>query len=76
MFACGKSQIGQTLLLRVREANVRGVLFSAVNKDLLRTNCRTNVGKRAPTEEAVCQGNVPRWLGEGETRFQGEREVL
>lgn len=67
MFACGKSQIGQPLLLRVREANVRVLLFSVVNEELLRTNCRTNVGKLALTEEAVCLGR--------EARFEGEREV-
>lgn len=51
----------------------QGLLFSRVNEKLLvscqGTNCRSNVGKRAPTERLFVRGYFLQGL-------EGEREVL
>lgn len=76
VFACGKSQIGQRFCWGCEldwgeERLTRGfIVFSGEWKavGLLRTNCWSNVGKRALTEEAVLSGDIFCWGGRDEVR--------
>lgn len=76
VFACGKSPIGQRFCWGCEldwgeERLTRGfIVFSGEWKavGLLRTNCWSNVGKRALTEEAVLSGDIFCWGGRDEVR--------
>lgn len=76
VFVCGKSQIGQRFCWGCEldwgeERLTRGfIVFSGEWKAVgpLRTNCWSNVGKRALTEEAVLSGDIFCWGGRDEVR--------